>query len=239
MDPDTISKLANLPWNLQIVLGSGYLSYMLAYYGLRHGHKTMDAVSITIVFGLIALVALTSVPSVIWPVRIAIAVSASLVSAIAWRSFGRTALRELLRFLHYSWADDTNSAWEHLLEYNASEPMQLTVETNDGWQFFCTDTSKLKGLALTPFVLGTSGDVLMYADHTQSPESEEASPKLDTFNDQYGSNITYLPASQIKRVVVRYLPISSKAEAGNSVVKAARSALSKLRRRRQSELAGE
>lgn len=232
MDADTLNKLANLPENLQLVLGCGYLAYLISYVGIRHNHKPVDAVFLTITFGLVAGLALSLVPEFPFARRLGIAFGASVVIAIAWRMIGRQLVRGTFRALGYSSADDTSSAWEHIQEETKAKPTQLTVETADGWQYFCTDTTKLKGLPFNPYVLGTNGDVLMYADHTQGPSADQASTKEDMRDPYFGTNVTYLPASQVRRVMIRYVtPISWRVTVVKWVAKVAAVAWSKLRRR--------
>lgn len=239
MNPDTLNTVASLPWNLQIVLGSGYLAYLLAYFGLRHQHKPVDAIFLTISFGAVATLVVWALPGVIFPARLTLAFLASIATAILWRVWGRDALRNILRKTGYSWADDTNSAWEHLQECTDAHPIQLTVETSDGWHYFCTDTTKLKAFPFNPYILGTSGDVLMYADYTQGPTDDEPKYKADLIDPHHGANVTYLPASQVRRVMIRYNQItSSKAGVVAKVAMAVAKVWSKLRHRGTAEERG-
>lgn len=231
MDADVFSKLANLPENLQIVIGCGYLAYLISYVGIRHSHKPVDAVFLTITFGIVAGLTLSRIQDYSFSSKLSLAFVASVSSGVLWRTIGRKLVRGAFRRIGYSSADDTGSAWDHIQEETKAQPIQLTVETADGWQYFCTDTTKLKGLPFNPYVLGANGDVVMYADHTQGPTDKEASPKEDLFDPVFGANATYLPASQIRRVMIRYSPTSSKAGVVKRAARAVVVACSKLRRR--------
>lgn len=232
MDADTLSKLANLPENLQLVLGCGYLAYLISYVGIRHSHKPVDAIFLTITFGIIAGLTLSLIPGFAFGAKLSLVLAASVAAGVFWRTIGRQLVRSAFRIIGYSSADDTGSAWDHIQEETKAKPLQLTVETIDGWQYFCTDTRKLKGLPFNPYVLGANGDVVMYADYTQSPTAEAASFKEDMLDPEHGANVTYLPASQVRRVMIRYCPpTSSKVGVVKKVVSGVVTALSKLRHR--------
>lgn len=203
MDADVLSKLAKLPWDIQIVLGSGYLAYLLAYVGIRQNHKPVDAVFLTVAFGLVAVLSLWLTPLLILPARMGIAVGTSLFAAVIWRKVGRSALRAVFRSTGYSWADETISAMDHLQENNRSHPRQLCVETTDGFTYFCTNTEPVGALPFGPYILGCTGDVLMYADHSQVPGGDPA--PVEGWNDEeWGANITYIPANQVRRIAIRF-----------------------------------
>lgn len=219
MDTDLISKLIKLPWDLQIMLGSGYLAYLLAYVGIRHNHKSNDAIFITLAFGMVAALSISMSASMSLAARMGTAVASCLIAAIIWRKLGRGLLRRLLRFSGHSWADDTASAWDHIQENDRHHPCQLAVETADGHTFFCTDTAKVEDLPHGPYVLGTAGDVLMYADKSQAPDASDPSD-VDGFRDkEWGANVTYIPANQVRRIAIRYTPQPAKAvtSAGEAV----------------------
>lgn len=231
MNAETLQKLAGLPWGLQIVLGCGYVAYLLAYVGIRHHHKPVDAVFLTIAFGLPALLALSFTQKNSVAVQIVSAMIAAAMPAIIWRALGRHVLRWIFRKLRYSYADDTLSAWDHLNEDNRHFPTQLTVETADGFQHHCTNASLCRDLPFGPFVLGTNGDVLMYVDQSEGPTASERDVKQGVIDNVHGHYITYFPASQIRRIGIRYAPATSLvAEAARWVVKVVRMALSMLRR---------
>ena len=56
------SGFFELSLSLQVALASGYLAYITAYAGLRRGHATQDAVFISLVFSVIALLSFELFP---------------------------------------------------------------------------------------------------------------------------------------------------------------------------------
>lgn len=237
MDPQLFESLSSLPWQLQLVLGSGYCAYLVAYVGLRRNHRAADTIFASLAFGLAAVAVLFLADGLHWAARAGLAFLAPLAAAIAWRALLRLRLRKFMRWVGYSWADDTESAWDCLLENSTDHPTQLTVETDDGWSFHCSDVGKVRDLPFGPFILGGNGDVLMYADRSEAPGAEAADVP-GAFTDDWGNMVTYLPQERVRRVAIRF---TSSAAAEDSVVAEAGwagSMLRRLRRRRAGMSAG-
>lgn len=213
MDPDLLQKASTLPWELQLVLGSGYCAYVVAYVGLRRSHRATDTVFASLAFGLIAGAVLYATSDLHWATRAALAFGSTVAAGVVWRTLLRLRLRRVMRAIGYSYADDTESAWECLLEETAGRPTQLAVEIDDGWCFYCSDTSKVQRLPFGPFTLGTNGDVLMYADRSSKPGGE-AEDVPAVFTDDWGNTVTYLPQDRIRRIAIRF--ISAEAAAGSA-----------------------
>lgn len=204
MDPTRIGDLASLPWQLQLVIASGYCAYLLAYVGIRRAHKPTDVVFASITFGVVAWFTLTMTGRLVLPVQALLAFSSALLAGFVWRRFLRLSLRRLLRKLNYSWSDETRSAWECLLENSRFAPTQLTVELVDGRQLICTRTGDFYHLPFGPFVLGDEGDVLIYVDEEEGPDGEITLRKT-VVDDQWGANITHVPAAQIRALHLRLM----------------------------------
>ncbi len=203
LDPSNLTALAALPWQLQLVLGSGYIAYLLAFVGIRHTHKAADTVFGTLAFGLFSLATLALLPATVhWIAGAALAIVAALCAAIIWRWIVRRQLRKALRWSGYSWADDTPSAWDRLLECEYKGVTQLSVELDYGRYLHSTEAKRLEKLPYGPFVLGTSGDILMYVDQRESAGGEV--DQVDgVFDDAWGDLLTYIPAGNIKALSIR------------------------------------
>lgn len=201
MDLDTLTGLTKLPWQLQVVLASGYCAYLLAAVGHRHTHKTADTVFGSLAFGVIALVALQLTSQLTFLGSALLAFFAALVAAVLWRKLFGPWVTKVMRDAGYSSNDDTPRAWDHLLR-NADNCTQLTVELDDGRSLYCTDASRVGKMPCGPFVLGTSGDVLMYVD--QSRQSDGTLRTItDAFDDDWGNLLTYVPAERIQKLCLR------------------------------------
>lgn len=203
MDPDLVRKLVALPWTLQLVLGSGYCAYLLAYVGIRHDHKAADTVFSTLAFGLIAVGAMTLTSRLIDSAQAVLTFLATLTAGALWRTVLRDGLRRVLRASGYSWNDGTPSAWARLLQEQHT-PTQLTVQLKDGRYLLCTDTTRVKDVPFGPYVLGWAGDALLYVDRSIAADGK-VSDLNDTFNDDWGNLLTYVPRDEIRKVSIRYL----------------------------------
>lgn len=204
LDATNISDLAALPWQLQVVAASGYIAYLLAFVGLRHTHKAADTVFGTLAFGLFALATLSLLPAKVhWIGAIIIALVSSLAAAVIWRWLVRGELRKLLRASGYTWADDTPSAWDRLLEGGYKGTTQLTVELNDGRFLYCTEAERAGKHPFGPFILGTCGDVLLYVDSSKAPGAEPVDHTDAVFDADWGSLLTYVPADSIRKIAIR------------------------------------
>jgi hypothetical protein len=203
VDSQLLQDLTALPWHLQLVLGAGYCAYLIAYVGLRRNHRPMDTLFAAMSFGLIAATLLYLARGTAILPQAAIAFGGTIAAGVIWRAFLRDGVRALLRSVSYSWADESASAWDCLQENSRFRPTQLTVETDDGWCFHCSDAARVKDLPFGPFVLGTSGDVLMYADRSEPPGAE-ACDVPGAFDGAWGNQVTYLPKERVRRVAIRF-----------------------------------
>lgn len=198
-------KLLSLPWEIQVALGSGYLAYALAYQGIKDHHKPIDTAFRTIAFGLCATAVLTLIPASYGIIRIAAAVLAALTGGALWRYCIADLVVWLVRKADLSWSDETPSAWSKItLHNNRAYVSQLSIQLDDDSWLFCNDTRQFAESPYGPCVLGTNGDVAIYATHKCRPGEEIV--EVDDVRDlHHGDNLTYVPAAKIRRVSLRLL----------------------------------
>ncbi|MDX6612602.1 MAG: hypothetical protein QOD75_1788 [Blastocatellia bacterium] len=202
------ADLLALPWQIQLSLASGYAAYALAYSGIRAHHKTIDVAFATLVFGLVATVVLNVL---VWSGRLdtisasAIAFFSTIIVGLAWRKYLRFFVRNLLRILRVSHADDIPSAWVSLSEKPEFDVSQVSVKLKDGTWLRCDNTSQFAKAPFGPCVLGGNGDVILYLTHEKPPNTDAKS--LNTvIDDVWGDRLTYVPASQISMINIRHKP---------------------------------
>lgn len=205
MDPSVIQGFVAMPWAVQLVLASGYCAYLLAYMGMRDHHRAPDIIFTSIAFGLVAMLVL-AVPASYSPIaRGSLAFGAACCAGAAWRLKVRAWVRWIARKLDYSWADDAPRAWDRLLEETGHGPTQFVVQLTDGKYLHCTDAQRVEALPFGPYVVGTSGDVLMYADRVTEIDGTEAD--IDAvFDEDWGNLVTYIPHDQIRKISIRLKP---------------------------------
>lgn len=196
-------KLLRLPFELQLALGSGYLAYALAYVGIRGHHQSADTVFRTFAFGLIAWGVLAVMP--LERARIPVAIGAALLAGAAWRVVGIELTRKIMRATNYSWTDEAPSAWATLYANHARHGVtQISVLHEDGTWLNCDLCHDFEGAPFGPFVLGPSGDVALFV--TEEEKDGDVHRCEGVRSDEYGDRLTYVPASKIKRVAIRFKP---------------------------------
>lgn len=199
-------RLLNLPWEIQLTLGAGYLAYLIACFGMRDHHKPADVTFGTLAFGLCAASVLALVPPAIgWP-RIAIAITAPPLAALLWRLWLGDALRRLARAINLSWSDDTPSAWYRVTQTNRQHFVtQITVFLDDGSVLCCKDARQFAQAPYGPCVLGANGDIAFYVTHIERPGTGCFTERSDVRSSWYGDDMTYIPANRIREMRIRML----------------------------------
>ena len=205
-------KFLNLPWEIQLALGSGYVAYRLAYLGIRYHHKAIDVTFRTIAFGLCATGVLKLVPENYGWVRPVAAITAAVLAGVLWRLSLADAVQRLIRKLNLSWSDETPSAWSCITQHNRRVfCSQLTVQLDDDRWLFCNDTRPFANAPFGPCIFGPDGDVALYVTHKCDPDGEIV--PAETIRDPYhGDEMTYVPASRVRKISMRLLRRSSDSE---------------------------
>jgi hypothetical protein len=198
-----LDKALALPIAVQIALGSGYLAYMIAYAGLREKHTATDAIFRAVAFGLVATAVLTSFDPARLPTKIC-AVLLTVLAGAGWRWIGMELTRKVLRRTDISWTDDIPTAWLSITAVKTDARIsQIAVDLDDGRTVVCEDTRRFVGAPHGPCVFGLSGDLGIYVTAEMRANGEWFSHE-HVLHDTQGANMTYLPASKIKRVELRF-----------------------------------
>jgi hypothetical protein len=207
-------KLLNLPWEIQLALGSGYLAYLLAYLGIREHHKAIDVTFRTLAFGLFATAVLKFVPAQLGLWRAGGAIAAALAAGIAWRYALADALQWSVRKTNLSWSDETPSAWSRITQHNRRiYYSQIRVQLDDDSWLACDDTRLFADAPFGPCTLGPSGDVALYVTH-KCPRDARDFVAVEMVRDPFhGDEITYIPAPRVRSVSVRLLRHASGSDA--------------------------
>lgn len=195
--------ILNLSIAVQVALGGGYVAYLIAYSGLRQHHSATDVIFRTLAFGLIASAVIAWTP-VIDPVKLPLAVAAAATIGASWRWKGMSLSKTVLRRSDVTWSDDIPTAW---LSISATRTdckiSQVAVELKDGRILFCRDTRQFSDAPFGPCVLGLAGDIALYVTDELRVGGEWHEPK-NVRDPSEGANLTYVPASEIGRVELRF-----------------------------------
>lgn len=206
-----------LPWATLMTLASGYAGYYVANVGLREHHKTIDITFSTLVFGFFATVvyltigflgSFTETASLIAALLSPLAAFAtSITLGVWWSKIGRKWLERMLRNGNVSHSNELPSAWVTMQSLTDTTARQLHVRLTDGTWLKCEDLRAFGEAPNGPCVFGGTGDILMYVTD-RKPPGGVWHQITGTLDDQWGYEITYIPASQIARVDYRRRPTS-------------------------------
>ncbi|WP_431674451.1 hypothetical protein [Rhizobium leguminosarum] len=199
MDP----KLLNLPWVTLLILAAGYMGYFVAHVGLREHHKTVGVTFNTLVFGFCAAFAyqLSRYMEINILAASGTAVVTSVLLGAVWRALLRPVFYNIMQNTNVSYADDIPTAWLNLFGETNVVASQLLVRLKDGRTLMCSDLHRFKDEPNGPFRFGATGDILMYV--TDLKVGYAWSTIDDVFCDEWGSEITYIPASEVAQVNFR------------------------------------
>jgi hypothetical protein len=198
-----------LSWELLLTVATGYAGYFVANVGVRSHHKTIDVTFSTVVYGFFGTAAYLRLISLDRPIWIAVlgAFASAMVAGGLWSGFLRERFTKLLRKLRISHNDDLPSALASMFADKGTVATQLSVRLQSGVWLMCDDLDKFRNAPGGPCVLGQAGDVLMYVTHHRDPNGDYEACEVDVAG--WGLELTYLPASQVTRIDLRKLPISS------------------------------
>lgn len=194
--------LLNLPFAIQMAVGSGYLAYLVAYAGIREHHSTTDVVFRTLSFGIVTTGILT-LPIKYPYLLAALAITATVFAGIVWRKFGMRWSKSLLRSADVSWSDDIPSAWMSLTAADTDCPhAQISVELDDGRMLHCANTRNFADAPYGPCLYGPDGSIAMYVTKEMRPDGSWFEHE-HVFDESEGWQITYIRPSIIRKVHIR------------------------------------
>lgn len=205
-----VDELQTLPWDTLVTFSAGYIGYFVANVGLNQRNSTVDVVFIIFIYGLVGTLFYRTPlpcldgysPILIAYIRTALTIVAVAVIAGLWRSIGKTFFYWIMRKFGVSYADAHETVLSRLFNYSPIKASQLTVYLKNGKILMCDDLRLFTDKPLGTFQLGINGDILMYVTDVKSSgrwktDKEVISP--------WGSEITYVPASDIERISIRLM----------------------------------
>lgn len=212
MDADQIVGIINQPIDVLVVLAAGYIGYKVAYTGKNKQHKPVDVIFISLAFGLFAQifygisnVALSQLVNVgVRQLSAAITILAALLVASFWRRYLEGWVRTLLRATDVSFSDGYLTALDTINASTKFRPTQLVVWRTDGSQVMCDYLHPFENKPFGPCIIGEDGSVALYVNNIKYDKRDDWR-EVDPCDEHFGCAITYVPASQIANIQVRYL----------------------------------
>ncbi|RAP39431.1 hypothetical protein BYZ73_20600 [Rhodovulum viride] len=195
------SEFFALSLSVQVAIGAGYLGYVTAYAGFRRDHDATDAVFISLAFASIATLAFLLVEKFGPVAAFLTAFLASLICAGVWRRWGRRCWLWCMDKTGVHRDDGVHTTWSGIAQTDRRVG-QVSVHTEDGRILYLNDRSKYHGAAWDGLYLGGDGSVVMVVEEEELPNGTEET-RSGISDEHWGTRLTYIPASQIRRVNIR------------------------------------
>lgn len=204
-----LEEILKLPFEIQFVLASGYLSYRLSVTGLDRSYATIDKVFQILTFGIISYLVYDFVSKYTdksTPIGTSISMGASIVVSLLvaaiWRKFGRTVVVSALRKSKITRENFFPSTWDHIIQA-PSKWVYVSVACEDGI-IYESDLSILPdGLPFDGIDLDSTGNIAIFVTRTIDSKGNEVDHGLAGAVDKQGfANVTYIPSSKIIHVTI-------------------------------------
>ena len=179
-----MQELLNLPFNLLLATGIGYVSYWFAY----HGFTVEDKIYKILVFTVPALIILqrkVDVEHVIYAIL-------TVLLGILWRMWGKNLLFKVLFISNISNENNVDNVLNEMMQSKIKQ-----IKVNIGLQNGSTISSKVNKYTELPFgplKTDKEGNILIYVDEI----NDSAKKPLDEENNN--AMITYIPKNEIKYI---------------------------------------
>ena len=199
-----IESLINLPLETLVILAAGYAGYKIAYTGKMKSHTSIDAILITLTFGLVAKLVMVVGESHITDLS-ALTIAAflgAITVASCWRKWGEGILYECLRTSGVSVSDSTVTAWDTIQASTTNRPNRLVIRKKDGSQIASDNLWQFKKLPHGPCLYREDGSVSLYVTAYRK-SAEDDWQDNNPLDDVYGATLTYVPASQTDEIEIR------------------------------------
>lgn len=196
------NQFFDLSLSLQVALGSGYLGYTTAYAGFRRDHRVEDVLFISLAFASVAMLTFGFVEKSHGVLLASLSsFGASVIIAAFWRKWGRKAWLWATSSAGVHRDDGSHDAWNQIVQTDRRVG-QLSVHMKDGRVLYLSDRRKYDHCPWKGLYLGGNGAVVMVVEKEKDANGQLTDRKGIT-DPEWGTRLTYLPASEIQRVNIR------------------------------------
>ena len=199
----------DIPLSVYIAFISGYLAYKVAYSGISESHKVFDIMLISIIFSSVAtltififneLAALQNIFS-LDSLKLISACTFTILTGLFWRKFGMSNWQKLLSLLNIYQEHRSYSAWKVITEQKR-EYTQAEVTLRNGSVLSLLDRSILENVLYEGLYFDDEGGMFLVVQEEILPDGT-IDLKQGVFDKNWGTTFTYIPASEITRVLFR------------------------------------
>lgn len=198
---DDVAGLLAAPFEIQLALASGYVAYTVGFSEARRRHGAVDALMLTLAFGLIAVAAHRLAAPLAPPLAAALAAFCATVAAgAAWQAQGRRLWRRAARWSGLSIEDGAPDVFGTVFQDARFPVTQVTVRLRSGR---ILHSDGLRGLFDAPFgpcVLGPDGSLGLYV--TEITGADGVVTPWDPLDGD--PQITLIPAAEVLEIDVRH-----------------------------------
>ena len=123
-------------------------------------------------------------------------------TSVLWRKYIQRRFSEFLRKRRISWDDGVKNPWQSMQQDTRFNVTQLTVRLKSGRVLHCESVGNFNIAPHGPCMFGEDGSVgiyvtqITYADGSEHPWNP---------HDENGFQMTFVPASEIQEVDIRFI----------------------------------
>ncbi len=198
-----MNAIIELPLQIQAILVSGYLGYILINRDHRSTEKNLDVWLMILLLGLPTAITLKFCSSEWGYLSILIAP----VIAFLWAKWGKYHWFRLLRSSNVSYETGDGDAWKTLTTRKNVAVTQITVTLKNGNKYHCENAHQFSHNSFAPYVKDDDG-IAFYVTHycTKTKDGWGNWQKaINVCNSEWGDEITYFPRADIAMLEMRCL----------------------------------
>ena len=194
------SCLIELPFNIQFALLSGFLTYVVAYEGLKKWHSTFDKVIIILIFTTIALIPVVFLPEMNMLYFYTLVFLVPFISGVIWRKIGINNWRKVFRLIKVYADDGVFTSWSVILQQER-KITQIAVHLKDGSVLILNDRTKLDKVLWKGLYFDNDGSIILAVQTTQLPDGTII--QHEVFDEFWGVQFVYIRESEISQITAR------------------------------------
>ncbi|MCI5120982.1 MAG: hypothetical protein D3908_07315 [Candidatus Electrothrix sp. AUS4] len=200
-----IESLLNLPEYIQIVIATGYIGHSIAKAGFRDKERKDELLYSIMVYGLFGYAVYHTADSngFCFLASALFAIISVVVAAIFWRKTGSRIFNKILHNAAISNEDGTPDVWTGIIQCTHAGPTQVVVVLKDGTELSCNDVQSFRNASFPKYYTDNAGNIAFYV--TSIKKNDGTVKEMPSVRDsQWGDRLTYIPASEISRVMIRF-----------------------------------
>lgn len=199
---EDIGIFMNMEPYIQLAIPIGYISYQLAYLGIKRGENVIHVAFMTLAFALISVLGWSFCQNIF--IRAFCAAILPLISAILWRVWLHSLIMNLLHKGNVANSTQFPDVWAELTDNTKVGAAQITVYLKNGEALSCDYLYDYKDAPINLLRRDTEGNIALYVTHIKQKDADQftavAEPTYEKKDDISLYRLTYVPKASIDRV---------------------------------------